>query len=99
MFNAAHTLATELSTLLGGKVPTTLLQDGKPLFDVISKGPRTAEKRVMINIAAGSKLRDISDIVHVSGGINIADGLTKKMIETALLDVLRTGKLNVEATQ
>ncbi len=53
----------------------------------------------MIDIAAESKLRDISYIVHVTGGMNIADGLTKKMIETALLDVLRTGKLNEEATQ
>ncbi len=102
MFDAAHTLTTELSSLLDRKVPATLLTDSKSLFDVISEGTRTSEKRVMIDIAAareGYMLGDISDIGHVSGGKNIADGLTKRINQAALLDVLHTAKLNVEVTK
>ncbi len=51
-FDVGYTLATELSSLLGKKVPLILLTDGKSLFDVITKGTRTSEKRMMLDIAA-----------------------------------------------
>ncbi len=43
-FDVGYTLATELSNLLGRKVPRILLMDSKSLFDVISKGTRTLKR-------------------------------------------------------
>ncbi len=51
-FDVGYTLAAELSSLLGKKVPLILLTDNKLLFDLISKGTRTSEKRMMLDIAA-----------------------------------------------
>ncbi len=44
-FDVGYTLATELSGLLGRKVPLILLTDSKSLFDVISKGTPDLGKR------------------------------------------------------
>ena len=52
MVNAAITLARELETPLGHPIHPQLHTDSKGLFDVISKGSRTAEKRLMLDIAA-----------------------------------------------
>ena len=102
LFDVAATLADEASLLIGTKVPVQLLTDSKSLFDVISKGSRTSEERMMLDIAAareGFKNRVISDIGFVRSSYNIADGLTKSMQQRALQQVLRTGHLNVRPEQ
>ncbi len=79
-FDVGYTRATELSSLLGRKVPLILLTGSKSLFDVISKGTRTSEKRMMLDIAAareGYRRRDISNIGFVRSSKNLAGGLTK----------------------
>lgn len=52
LFDVASSLASELELLLGQKIPLQLQTDSKSLFEVISKGSPTSEKRIMLNIAA-----------------------------------------------
>eukprot|EP00171_Calliarthron_tuberculosum_P022145 IDg22145t1 len=86
LFDVAMTLASELHTILNKHIPVQLLTDSKSLFDVISKGTRTSEKRTMLEIAAareGFRDRTINDIGFVRSKHNIADGLTKPMSQAA----------------
>eukprot|EP00171_Calliarthron_tuberculosum_P023641 IDg23641t1 len=82
LFDTAATLSDELSVVLNRTIAVQLLTDSKSLFDVISKGSRTSEKRTMLDIAAareGFRDKVISDIGFVRSSSNLADGLTKKM--------------------
>ena len=82
LFDVAAVLAAELQALIGVKVPVQHLMDSKSLFDVISKGSRNFEKRMMLDIAAareGFRDEGISDIGFVRSANNIVDGLTKPM--------------------
>ena len=102
LFDRAATLAAEIGDILGRKIPVQLLTDSKSLFDVISKGSRTSEKRVMLDIAAareGFRDKVISDIGFVRSSQNLADGLTKKMAQAALQAVLSTGSLDIKPEQ
>lgn len=51
-FDFRYALGHELSELLEQKFSVVLLTDSSSLFDVISKGSRTLEKRTMIDICA-----------------------------------------------
>ena len=103
LFDCAFTLATELKRMLPGvRIPVKLFTDNKSLFDVISKGTRTSEKRLMLDIAAareGFSTRAISDIGLVRSDLNLADGLTKTMNQAMLLKVMKLGKLSRRAEQ
>ncbi len=99
LFDRACTLAAEIGAVYGRKIPVQLLTDSKSLFNVISKGSRTSEKRMMLDIAAaGEGFRDriISDIGFVR---SLADGLTKSMSQSASQSVVATGSLRVEPEQ
>lgn len=52
IFDVAATLGAELDFILGHKAPVQLLKDSKSFFDVISKGSRTSQKRLILDIAA-----------------------------------------------
>ena len=100
--DTAITLGQEIECLLDNKIPVQLLTDSKSLFDVISKGTRTSEKRTMLDIAASREaFRDkvISDIGFVRSNKNLADGLTKEMNQSALRKFLDTGTLVVDPDQ
>jgi len=102
MFDIAVTLAEEIRTTFERRVPLHLLTDSKALFDIISKGSRTSEKRMMLDIAAareGFRDRVISDIGFVRSTHNLADGLTKPMQQAALQAVLKSGRLTTHAEQ
>ena len=102
LFDVAAVLSAELEVLLGTKVPVQLLTDRKSLFDVISKGSKTSEKRIMLDIAAARKgLMDkvISDIAFVRCSLNIADGLAKAMKQRSLQQVLMTGRIDLKPEQ
>ncbi len=76
LFDRACTLVAEIGAVYGRKIPVQLLTDYKSLFDVISKGSRTSEKRMMLDIAAvreGFRDRIISDIGFVRSSQNLAD--------------------------
>ena len=102
LFDVAAILSAELEALLSTKVPVQLLADSKSLFDVISKGSRTSEKRMMLEIAAareGFRDKVISDIGFVRSSLNTADGLTKAMQQGFLQKVPMTGRLDVMPEQ
>ena len=76
LFDVAISFAEELGNILSKKIPVQLLTDSKALFDVVSKGSRTSEKRMMLDIAAareGFKSKAISDIGFVRSSQNVAD--------------------------
>eukprot|EP00171_Calliarthron_tuberculosum_P004814 IDg4814t1 len=52
LFDTSMTLNAELRVTLQRETPIQLLTDSKSLFEVISKGTRTSEKRTMLEIAA-----------------------------------------------
>lgn len=103
MFDGAFTLAAELRDILGKPdIPVNLFTDSKTLFDVISKGTRTSEKRLMLDIACareGFKNHEISNIGFIGSSNNLADGLTKKMSQEGILQAVQTGILNVHVEQ
>lgn len=102
MVDVAVTLAEELRTIYERSVPLNLLTDSKALFDIISKGSRTSEKRMMLDIAAareGFRDRVISDSGFVRSTDNLGDGLTKTMQQAALQGVLKNGKLRTRVEQ
>jgi hypothetical protein len=79
-FDSAFACANDSLELLGGKwAPILALTDRKTLFDAISKGTATTEKRTLIEIAALKQTyaSGITNIGLISSGDNIADGLTK----------------------
>ena len=98
MFDTAIAVSKELSVVMNQRVPVQLLTDSKSLFDVISKGSRTSEKRTMLDIAAAREgFRDklISDIGFVRSSMNLADGLTKSMNQARLREVITSGHLDI----
>lgn len=103
MFDYAHTIAEELRSLhTHSSVPVKLYTDSKSLFDVISRGSRTAEKRLMLDVACareGFIRHEISDIGFVRTAHNLADGLTKSMRQAFLRDVLDTCRLQPKVEQ
>ena len=103
MFDVCFTLAQEIRRMMkGAEIAVQLYTDSKSLFDVISKGTRTSEKRLMLDIAAaqeGFSKKEISDIGFVRSEENIADGLTKRMSQRTLVQVIKNGKLNVKPEQ
>lgn len=102
MFNVTAALSDDLGHILSKPIPVQLLTDSKCLFDVISKGPRTSEKRIMLDIAAareGFKEKTISDIGLVRSEHNIADGFTKDMSQKNLRQLLINKSVNIKCEQ
>ncbi len=102
LFDVAATLAMELKALLHVSIPVQLFTDSKCLFDIISKGSRTSEKRLMLDVAAareGFQSKLISDIGFVRSSHNLADGLTKPIQQSALQTALSTSTLAVQSEQ
>ena len=93
LFDTATTLCKELAVLLNRNVNLDLFTDSKSLFDIISRGSKTSEKRLMLDVAAsreGFKNKDISNIGLVRSEHNIADGLTKQMAQGTIRNLLET---------
>lgn len=102
VFDDAYALRSQLEQIMQRAVPLQLLTDSKSLFDIISKGSRTSEKRIMLDIHAARqayKSREISIIGSVRSSDNMADVLTKGKIQKALLELIWTGKHSVNVEQ
>lgn len=102
LFDVAATLADEISSIMGKKIPVQFFTDSKSVFDVISKGSRTSEIGMMLDIAAarqGFKGKTISDIGFVRSSLNTADGLTKSMSQAALRQKMSSGHLKAVPEQ
>lgn len=75
-------------------VPLHLFTDSKHLFEIIRKCSRTNEKSMVLDVLAtrqAYKARQISNLSFVRSEDNLADGLTEKMKQAALLNLIRTG--------
>lgn len=83
MFDATITLKKKLESLHPGlEVSIEVLTDSKTLFDVISKGTQTSEKRLMIDVACA--LEDFGKLEITEASFkrfhpNLADGLAITM--------------------
>ena len=53
MLDDAYAIRSQIEHALQRAVPMHLLTDSKSLFDIISKGSRTSEKRINLDIQAG----------------------------------------------
>ena len=102
LFDEAFALKKTVELALNRNVHLHLLTDSKSLFDIISKGSPTNEKRLMLDIHAareGYKAHDIRNIGFVRSEQNIADGLTTCMKQESLRELARTGKLRTKVEQ
>ena len=95
LFDDAYAIRTQLKDALRQEIPLHLFTDSKSLFDIISKGSRTSEKRIMLDVFAareGYVSRNISNIGFVRSEHNIADGLTKPKMQASLYSLITTSK-------
>ena len=102
LFDYAFSIRSQIEQALRRGVPMHLLTDSKSLFDIISKGSRTSEKRIMLDIHATREAyrhQEISNIGFVRSQYNLADGLTKPKMQGSLLGVLRKGQHQVQCEQ
>ena len=88
----------EQSTL--GLVTVHLITDSTSLFDIISKGSCTSENRIMLEVYAAreAQKKETSNIGFVRSSENLANGLTKRNMQKALLDLPLNGKSKLTAS-
>jgi hypothetical protein len=101
-FDRSFILKHDIEDMLGIQVPLKLYTDSQSLFDVITKGSMTSERRLMIDIALAQeafKRHWISNIGLVPSEHNLADGLTKPGRSELLRDVIRQGRLDIHVRQ
>ena len=80
LFDEALAIRKQLEFALRLPIPVCILTDSKSMFDIISKGSRTSEKRAMLDICTtrqAYKAQERSNIGFVRNSHNLADGLTK----------------------
>ena len=94
MFDEALAIRHQIQEMLEQKIALQLLTDSS-LSDVISKGSRTSERRLMIDIAAfrqGYKDRLIGSIGFVRSEHNLPDGPIKQSKQAALAKLSETAR-------
>jgi hypothetical protein len=80
----------------------TLATDSQTLFNAITRGSSSAERRLLVDLAAvrqGYRAYDVDDIILVRSSDNLADALTKRMEPSAITDLLQTGQHVVRAAK
>lgn len=93
-FDTAFITRNDLETILGVRIKIVMLTDSKQLFDAVTCGRRTAERRLGIDVAAARqsyRAYEIGSIGFVRGSVNPADGLTKVDSNGALMRIIETG--------
>ena len=93
LFDDALTIRKQLEFVLRQLIQVRILTDSKNLFDIISKGGRTSEKRIMLDIYADRKaykVQEIRNIGFVGSSQNLANGLTKAKVQETLYQLLAT---------
>ena len=81
LFDDALALKSQIEHALQQTVTVHLLTDSKSLFDIISRGSRTSEKRIMLDLQAareGHEGKEISNIGFFRSSKHLADGLNKE---------------------
>ena len=100
LFDDALALKSEIEQAMKRAVPMHLLTDSKSWFDIISKGSRTSEKSIMLDIHTArqtyqTKAKEIPNIGLVRSDNKLADRLTKANLQKALFELLKSGKHSV----
>lgn len=93
-FDVSFMVSSDISNLLGITIPVFMFTDSKQLFDSVTKGKRTTEKRLMIDISAAResyKRFEIEAIGLIKGSDNPADDLSKINGNGALKQILDSG--------
>lgn len=86
-FDRAYIMRHDLQMILKKNIQLHMYTDSLQMFDVITKGSSTTEKRLMIDIASARQCynrEEISQVGLVASENNIADGLTKEYANDAL---------------
>lgn len=99
-FDAAHLRATNMQRTYVKKFQLFMYTDSLQLSDSITRGRRTNERRLMIDILAtrqSYKRYEISGVGYISGVNNPADGLTKLGHNKVLEEVFYEGRINRRA--
>ena len=102
LFDDAYALRSQIEQALRRSVPMHLLNDSKSLFDIISKGSRSSEKGIMLDIRAAQQAyqsKKISNDGFVRSTDNLADGFTNENMQKSLFDLLLTEKHAVKCEQ
>lgn len=92
----------DLNELLGVVLPIELLTDAHSLFEVISKGTTTLEKRLMIDIRAMREAfddRTIKFLGRIDRKYNIGDPLTKFDSNSMMKSFMETGRIDYNVDQ
>jgi hypothetical protein len=82
--------------MLGTTIPLLMYIDSKSLFDVVTRGPMRAERRLPIDIAFAREGFDrgwISELALVPSEWNLADGSAKPNATVWLFDFLQSASL------
>ena len=93
LIDDALAIRKQLEFILKHPIPVHMLTDSRSLFNIISKGNRTNEKRIMLDIYAARKAYkalEISNIGFVRSSHSLANGLTKPKVQAALYELLKT---------
>jgi hypothetical protein len=101
-FDAAFTLRHDMNLLVGRHVPLLLLTDSAGLFNSITRGKRTTEGRLMLDLYAAReayKNRELDNIALIRSEHNVADAMKKVSGNEALLKVLKSHKVNHPVVQ
>lgn len=92
MFEIAISIPVEFSQILKRTFLTQLFTDGQSIFDIMSKGSRTSEKRTMLNIAVAPERfsdRLISNFRFGRSNARMANELTKPMSQVCLQNMYK----------
>ena len=102
LFDDALALKFQIEHGLRRSVPVHLLTDLKSLFDITSKGSRTNEKRIMLEIHASResyKAKEISNIGFVRSSDNSANRITKQKMQKSLFNLVENGRHSINCEQ
>ena len=95
MFDKAISIRHQVEEILKQRVALQLLTDSKSLVDVISKGSRKSERKLMIditNVRQGYQNNEIDNIGFVRTEHNLVDGLTKQNKQSALANLVESAQ-------
>lgn len=90
-FDSAYPLKQDLESVYKNMIPLHMITDSTQLFDSISKGKRTTEKRLSIDITAAReayKNYEKSRICLLHGDQNPADALSKVNGNQSILSIM-----------
>lgn len=98
-YDAAIVIAKDLHMLLGSEIHLIMFTDSKQLFDALTRGKRTTEKRLMIDttiVREAYNRLEIYAVGLIRGEQNPSEALTKENNNGVLDELLTTGKDNTK---